>query len=250
MKGIYGLLLAVALGFVGAGFNYFYLQSKVGQIEMVNFIGIRLDRDLPEGHRLTEADLVRVGIPKPYVGNLDRFAIRDTAWHSVIGQAIVRPKQGGSLLFADDIRTPPSELRLEPNEALLWIPVDARTFVPSLIDPGDRVSFLIPRSALGPTPAVGNAGSEFEEPAVTIPQPPEQVEIVGPFVVASVGSRLGSAEVFRATRTPAMQENVIGIRVRLDAAGRLPSEVVKLKMLLDQTGYRPVAVMLHGKEKR
>lgn len=247
MKGIYGLLVAVALGFVGAGFNYFYLQSKVGHIETVNFIGIRLDRDLPEGHRLAEADLVRVGIPKPHVGNLEQFALRDTAWHSVIGQTIVRAKQGGSLLFADDIRTPPSELRLEPNEVLFWIPVDPKTFVPSLVNPGDRVSFLISRPALSPMPASSEERSRSDPTPVTIPQPRAEVETVGPFTVGSVGSRVGSAEVFRATRAHAAQENVIGIRVKLDSSGQLPQEIIRLKLLLDQTGYQPVAVMLHGK---
>ncbi|MCS7237384.1 MAG: hypothetical protein NZ899_03835 [Thermoguttaceae bacterium] len=247
MKGIYGLFLAIALGLVGAGFNYLYLQSKAGQIEMVHFIGIRLDRDLPEGHRLTEGDLVRVGVPKPYVGNLDQFALRDTAWNSVIGQAIVRAKPGGSLLFADDIRTPPAELRLEPNEVLLWIPVDTKSFVPSLVNPGDRVSFLISRGMLPPSQPTTNPADEPESTQATIPQPADQVEVVGPFTVASVGSRVGSAEVFRATRVPASHENVIGIRIALDSQGKVPPEVVKLKQLLDATGYRPVAVMLHGK---
>lgn len=249
MKGIYGLLLAIALGLVGAGFNYLYLQNKAGQIEMVHFIGVRLDRDLPEGHRLTEADLVKVGIPKPYVGNLEQFALRDTAWSSVIGQAIVRPKPGGSLLLADDIRTPPAELRLEPNEVLLWIPVDTKSFVPSLLNPGDRVSFLISRAVLPPVPASPMADDMAESTEATFPQPTDQVEIVGPFTVASVGSRVGSAEVFRATRLPASHENVIGIRVTLDSQGKVPAEVVRLKQLLDATGYRPVAVMLHGKSR-
>jgi hypothetical protein len=248
MKGVYGLFLAVALGLVGAAFNYLYLMSKAGQVEMVHFIGIHPERDLPEGHRLNEQDLVRVPIPRRWVGNLDQFAIRDTAWNSVIGQAIVRAKPGGSLLLSDDIRTPPSQLRLGPNEGLVWIPVDTKSFVPSLVNPGDRVSFLVSvGSAASPrsVPEIGEVPSAFGGKG---PDDSANVEVVGPFTVASVGSRLGSAEVFRAARVAAAYENVIGIRVTLNAQGQLPPEVIKLKQLLDATGNRPVSVMLHGKK--
>jgi hypothetical protein len=249
MRGIYGLLLAVALGLAGAAFNYLYLMSKAGQVEMVNFIGIHPERDLPEGHRLTEQDLVRVPIPRRWVGNLDQFAIRDTAWNSVIGQAIVRAKPGGSLLLADDIRTPPTQLRLAPNEGLVWIPVDTKSFVPSLLNPGDRVSFLVSVGSLALPRTSADSGEPTSFFGGKAPEDSASVELIGPFTVASVGSRLGSAEVFRAARIPASYENVIGIRVTLDAQGRLPPEVIKLKQYLDATGYRPVTVMLHGQKQ-
>jgi hypothetical protein len=249
MKGIYGLFLAVALGLVGAAFNYLYLQSKAGQVEMVYFIGIKPGKDLPEGHRLTDQDLEAVPIPKLWVGNLDQYAILDSARSTVLGQAIVRAKPGGSLLLADDLRTPPSELRLEPDEALLWIPVDTKSFVPSLVNPGDEVSFLVSRGGPEVPRSAGSVAEELGGTSARIPEPSGPVEVVGPFTVVSVGSRLGSAEVFRATRMPSSYENVIGIRVKLGSNRELPPEVTKLKQLLDATGYRPVAVMLHGRKR-
>ncbi len=249
MKAGYGLLLALVFGLAGAGLNYVYIQSKAGQVDLVHFIGVREDREIPQGSQIREEDLVRVPIPKVWVGNLDQFAVPASAWNSVIGQTVVRTKPGRSLILVDDLRTPPPELRLGPDEGLLGVPVDPRSVVPALINPGDRVSFLISQVAFQvPTPAdTGDLGGSG---GVQAPGGSGGVEVLGPFEVVSVGSRLGSLEVARAARLPQTQENVIGIRVNFDRQGNLPPEVIKLKRLLDLTANRPVTVVLHGKSQK
>jgi len=249
MKSGYGFVLAVVLGLIGIALNYLYLSSKAGQVEMVAFIGIAPEAEVPAGARLKESDLVRVNIPRVWVGNLDKYAFRATAWASVIGEPVVRDKVGGSLLLYDDIKSPPPELKLGPREAVIWIPVDTKSLVPSLVTPGDKVSFIVSSARIAlPTLAAGEAPSNPEQP---IPAPTTgntgPMEVLGPFTVASVGNRLGRAEVFRAARMPRAQENVIGIRVTLDSAGNLPPEVAKLMQMLELTNYRPVGLMLHGR---
>lgn len=250
MKSGYGFVLAVVLGLIGLAFNYLYLSSKAGQVEMVAFIGIAPDAEVPEGSRLKDSDLVRVNIPRVWVGNLEKYAFRDTAWGSVLGERVVRDKVGGSLLLFDDLLSPPPELKLKPREGVIWIPVDTKSLVPSLVTPGDKVSFLVSRgrivlpSVAGSTDP-GDAGQPV--PAATAGGS-GPIEMLGPFTVVSVGNRLGSPEVFRAARIPRSQENVIGIRVLLDSAGNLPPDVAKLMQLLDVTNYRPVGFMLQHDE--
>ncbi len=252
MKSGYGFVLAVILGLIGLAFNYLYLSSKAGQVEMVAFIGIAPDAEVPQGARLKESDLVRVNIPKLWVGNLEKYAFRDTAWASVIGERVVRDKQGGSLLLLDDIQAPPPELKLGPREGVTWIPVDTKSFVPSLVNPGDRISFLVSRGSFAlPTPAGGAGADQASQPAPAPGSAGEgPIEVLGPFTVVSVGNRLGRADVFRAARMPRSQENVIGIRVVLDSAGNPPPDVRKLRQLLEMTNYRPMGVILHGREKQ
>ncbi len=211
---------------------------------MVGFVGIAADVDVGQGEPLLEEHLVRVNIPRQYVGNLEDVAVPYSARQSVVGSRVWRPLPGGSLLLDQDLKTPPQELKLDPNEAITWIPVDTRSMVPSLVNPGDQVSFWISTSRVGlPTPAEGfDPGGP--DP---LPEPSGPIEPIGPFTVLSVGNRLASRDVSRAARVPQVQEHVIGIRVELDAAGNPMPHVQKLIELLDATGNRPVAVMLHGR---
>ena len=41
MKGIHGLIVAIALGFAGAVANYLYLNGEAQKKDMVAFIGIK-----------------------------------------------------------------------------------------------------------------------------------------------------------------------------------------------------------------
>ena len=62
--------------------------------------------------------------------------------------------QGGRLLMKDDLKTPPPELKLEPGEEAMFVPIDTRSIVTSLIVPGDQVMFLVSKTVPGmPTPA-------------------------------------------------------------------------------------------------
>jgi hypothetical protein len=241
MKNIYGLLLALGLGVAGGVFNWAYLRSESQNMVMTSFIG--LAKDVERGHRLGESDLVAISIPKDSVGNLDEYGIRWSARQSVIdGEPITRFRKAGSLLVREDMGTPPPEIKLGTNERVLWIPVDARTFVLSMVVPGDQVSFLVPSTPSG-VKSIVDAG----DPVASPPQPaaaPEGPATLGPFTVLSLGNRLSSPEALKAAKVPQLQENVVGIKVRVDENEKLQDPLAaKLVSVLYSTNYRPLGVM-------
>ena len=248
MKGIHALLLAVALGVAGALFNWVYLDRALRETEMVGFVGIKEGMEVATGERLSDEHLMEVRIPRRSVGNLKDVAYPYTAVGSVRGEPVSRPLAGGSLLLRQDLTTPRRDLQLGPNEAIIWVPIDTRSTVPSLIKPGDQVSFLVATSRIGmPTPA-GDFASEELEPVPEFSRSSAPIETVGPFTVLSLGNRLGSSEVFKSARRPLVQENVIGILVELDNKGEMMPHARHLVDLLNATGNYPAGIMLHGRD--
>jgi hypothetical protein len=252
MKHTYGLLLALGLGVAGALFNFAYLMGKSQEVRKVEFIGVAPDMVVDRGERLTEEMLVPVGIPAAATGNLEEFAIRYGDKLTVVGMPVWRELTGGSLLLREYLKTPPQELKLgedpatKATEAATWVPVDTRTFVPSLVVPGDRVSFIVSDlTALA-------APTEPQEPGTFAPRPAQPAagtpDLVGPFKVLSLGNRLGSAEVMRAAKVPQMQENVMTISVKLED-GALEPKAEKLMRYLQATRFRGVGVLLHPRDK-
>ncbi len=244
MKGIQGLILAIGLGVAGALFNWAYLAGKSSQETMVSFVGIKGNTTVNHGEILRDEDLVPVRIPLRLVGNLNNFAVRYDGKGSVVGQRVSRNMTGECLLLREDLKTPPQKLDLEEGEDVWWIPVDTRAFVPSLVKPGDMVSFLIGRPSR-PTRAVPGrprSPAEAGDDSSTGPIKP-----IGPFKILALGNRLGSSDVMRAARTPQLQENVLAIRVSDHVAGerRMAEELWRL---LQATNFRNVGVTLHNRK--
>lgn len=246
MKGAYGLVLAITLGLVAGLFNWIYLETKTSDEEKEAFIGIKPDVDIERGEKLQQQHLVKVEIPQRAVGNLRGFAVSYKALQSVLGQPVWRRLAGGSLLLEEDLRTPPQELKFGPNERVVWVSVDLRSMVPSLIVPGDLVSFRVP-------PFLSEPASEGDAPAAKPSAPrraPSGGEVIGPFKVLSLGNRLGSTEVLRAARIAQVQENVIAIAVNVDKAGNLAPDAEKLLRILDEIESRPMRVILHSRQTK
>jgi hypothetical protein len=258
MKGIQGLILAIGLGIAGAMFNWAYLMNRTSEKVNVYFIGVKPNVTLNSGDPIKAEHIEPVGLPKDAVGNLKDFAVfydpqYSTEMQSVVNQKVSRVIMGGRLLMKEDLKTPPSELRLEPDETGMFVPIDTRSIIPSLIVPGDQVMFYVSKNVPGlPTPA-RPAGSSFDEPVSdpanmgeTSPSPPSPVEPIGPFKVLAIGNRLGSVEVMKSARIPQLQENVmmIGIKPKDEQKARF------LQSRLDATNYRQVGVRLHSKQER
>lgn len=250
MKGIHGLILGLGVGIAAALFNWAYITRATGDIDAVSFVGIAPVKDLESGHILTEEDLVPVPIPAIPARRLKDFAYLYSDRASIVGLRITRPIPGGSLLLQDDLRPPPPKLKFggqpvgNSEEIAMFIPIDVRTIVPSLLEPGDMVSFVVG----GPTPAIGNpsptaaeTGSPQENPVLGGPQ------VIGKFKVLAIGNRLSSTEVHRAYQLPQGQENVLTISVRLES-GRLEPKAERLWKMLEATNFRQVGVILHSRE--
>jgi len=245
MKGVMGLLTAVALGVVGALCNFVYLAQKARDLEHIDFIGIADEVQINPGDKFKESDLIPISIPRPSVGNLEKAAVLYSDWRTVVGMAATRSYIPGEVILRQDLRTPPPldiKKLLGENERVMWIPVDTRTFVPSLVNPGDLVSFLVPKQIAPALPPP----VEGEEPLAPRPQPQIQrggSDILGPFRILALGNRMGSSEVLRAAGQNAQQENVIAIAVEVKN-GVMSDSGQKLSDLLRMTNFQQVQVQL------
>jgi hypothetical protein len=247
MNGKIALPIAAGLALAGAALNWFYLQTKAEQLEKIEFLCVAPGATIRPGDRFTDDKLAPLAIPKNNVGEtLAKEAILYKDRQAVIGMPAVRLHPEREIILRQDLKTPPPALGLaKENERAIWIPVDTRTFVPSLVNPGDLVSFLV--SGV-PTPAVPRDSSEGNGDEFGGPQPPPVVpgnaELIGPFRVLSLGNRLGTADVLKASGMPQMQENVMTVSVTVDG-GQLDPKAAKLWKLLQTSGFRQVGVVLH-----
>lgn len=265
MKGIQGLIVAIVLGVVGAAANFYYLNTEAQKKDMVAFIGIKKGVIIGRGERLTEENLVKVEIPANHVGNLADYVCRWDERPGVQDMPVWRTldsKSEGILLLRTDVKTPPPELQLGKGERGEFIAVP-RNCDTSHVNPGDKISFRVmtlvaPGPTLAPRPAAAVAPVEGAATAGAALQPkPEEPETgtqgagssetVGPFVVVSVGNRLGTVEVMKAAKIAPVQQNVLLIRV----SKTVPQEEAnyeKLMTYIQRFGPNCYTISLLGKE--
>jgi len=238
MKGIYGLLVAVALGAAAAMLNWSYLERRARDVEIVNFVGIA--RNVEFGERFQEQHLEKVPVPKNAVGSLPTFAVLWEDRGRVLGMYATRKLEQGELLIerptAGDesvLLTPRNKPRpLSEDEEAIGVPVDTRTFVPSLHKPGDMVSFIVPADVL-PSSTDGSSASAGNN-----------IEIIGPFEIHSIGNRASSSDVAAASQRQQVQENVLRVVIR-KRNGQLDAPSSRLVRLLLNTSFRQVVVVSH-----
>ena len=265
MKGLQGLIIAIGLGIIGALCNFAYLAVKSQDVNRVAFIGIHPDKEVPRGGKLLKEHLVRVEMPANTVGNLDQFVYSFDQVDSVVGFPVWRTLHGGSLLLRQDIKTAEAELVFGQDtrdgvlDLALGVPIDQRKIVLSLINPGDKVSFIVPAGGDRPTPAEEDPSKTIDPgkvdpskpiPATTMHPASRRVgasgdpQMIGPFKVLSIGNRLTSTEVMRTGKVQQLQEGVMNILVRFEN-GKFDAEATKLIKLLDEPNSRPLAYALH-----
>jgi len=252
MKGIQGLAVAIVLGIVGASLNWAYLYSRSKDFVTEAFIVVKPDVTVERGERLSEDHLEPLYVPLQAVPSFDRFAVRYADRRTVTGMSVWRTLRGGYLLLQDDLKTAPHELNFGKRsptgteERAVGIPVDTKSFVPSLVNPGDMISFVASRGRAG-GPTLAPPRPETGGPPKPQPGPgsaDDGLDIIGPFKVLSLGNRLGSSEVMRAAKIPQTQENVMTVLVRIDG-GKLEQQAARLLKLVETTNSRPLAILLH-----
>jgi hypothetical protein len=254
MKNIYGLLFALALGIAGTLLNFSYLAKKSRDMERVAFVGVKQGVVLQPGDVFRADDLEPVAIPKERVGNLIDYAVLYSQVKTVEGIPVVREFAGGQLVLEKDLKAPPPEPRaLTPDEREIGIPVDTRTFVPSLYRAGDMISFVVPKIRTQPMPAApAEEGSEPENappsPAAA-PAASAGTETIGPFEIRTIGNRVASTDLSRASRLPQIQENVVNIIVKVQS-GDLEPRAQKLMALMLNSNVRQFAILGHPRPKQ
>jgi hypothetical protein len=250
------LLVAAALGVVGAAVNWIYLDTKSKQVENIEFVSVSPTATILPGDRFTEDKLAPLAIPRNHVkAPLYAQAIKWADRQTVVGMTAVYPFESGEIILRQRLKTPPPSLDLtREDERGLPIPVDTRTFVPSLVNPGDMVSFVV--SGIS-APAVTQDPDAADQGESSPPQPAptpalarnSRVETIGPFRVLSIGNRLGSADVLKASGMSQVQENVMTIAVRMQG-DQLEPKAARLLTMLQSGASRPAGVLLHPRTNK
>ncbi len=241
MKGLTGLLVAGAMGLLAIGVNMAYLTTKIKNVETIDFIGIRQDRSIDAGKTLKQEHFIKVKLPIDRAQNLDKFVYLWADIQLVVGRPTVRALRGGDLLLLADTQTPAEELTLGENEVLLPIDVGSRS---PLIEPGDQVSFIVPSAPTSPGPSVRPGPTDPEEPFDG--GPGGAFKVHGPFRVAAIGSRIGSAKVARAHRIQTRNSNQLGIVVKTEGA-KYEAKAMSLLQALSTVNSRSVTAVLHSR---
>lgn len=254
MKGMQGLLVAIGLGLVGAMWNAFYLSKKAGNYEKESFVGVAVGANLRQGDTFRESHLVRVDVPKAFVGALAQSAIRWELRSTVIGMNAATAHEGGEILLQQDLKQPPQKLELAENERALGIPVDNKTFVPTFVEPSvNEVTFMVPKFAglaRAPTGPGDAKDKSATKPTAKPPDDPNSsLELIGPFRVIALGNRMGSPDVMRGARMQQVQENVMTIAVRMEGDEMEP-KARRLWDALVRNNFKQVGVLLHGQKKK
>lgn len=234
MKGIQGLVIAAALGITGGVCNWLYISQQADQYERVSLLAIKRDVQLEIGDRFKESHFMKVDVPKLRLGNLESTAVLWKDRAGVVNLPATRNYTGGAeILMVQDLQTPAKEdlnKKIGPDERIMWLPVDSRTFNPQHVNPGDQVSFRIPALLAQPVPASAPDGGGDE--------------IIGPFRILALGNRKGRREIHRAAGLKSGSENVIAISVEI-RANQLAPKAQRISAILQRTNFKGVQVLLH-----
>ncbi|MCL4203670.1 MAG: hypothetical protein KJ000_14290 [Pirellulaceae bacterium] len=243
MKGMQGLIVAGLLGVLGVALNWIYLQGKTKDVATIRFLGIKAGTPLEAGQVIREEHLEAVPVPALHAGNLKDYVYLYDERGTVVGITATRRYQAGDLMYRQDYRTPPAELKLAPHEKLIWIPVNSSGFVPELVDPGDRIEFVIPVYESQPLPAGIEEGMAAASARRVV-----RTESIGPFRVGSLGSRLASRDVARGNRLSTSQERLVGIVVSQNDQ-REVDNATNLQARILSGDFRDISVALLEKRK-
>lgn len=240
MRGLPGLIIAVALGIIGAICNWAYLARQASRMQKESFVVLRSDAQLNMGDSFRDQHLTKVEIPRDNLGNLNDVAIYWKDKASVVGLTATKAYRGNEILLWQDLKTPSTRdfsHLLAKNEIARWVPVDSRTFVPSRISPGNLISFIFPRSSR--QTASGNSRNPVVQSSGST--------IVGPFRILSLGARTGESDPRRANSFSGGQEQLIGISLKV-TEGQLEPEAERLFQVLGESPAPP-GVLLHSAER-
>lgn len=239
MKGVPGLLLALALAIAGALCNWFYMAQKSRELDLVNFVGVA-EGGIRAGDTIQAGQLTQIPIPRRFAERLIKAApiYQDIA--TVVGTTAYRDFNSGEVILTQDLRSPPgNDLKrdLGPDEVALWISVDGRGFVPQFFSGGDEVSFVVMATSRQIVPA----GERMSAPPT---------EVIGPFYILALGNRRGSAERTRAAGQSGISENVVAIRVKRLGENQLEPKAEILLSRLQLSNNQAQGLVLHSERKQ
>jgi hypothetical protein len=238
MKGVTGLVIAAILALAGGICNWLYIQKQADRYTRIGFVKVDVSK-IQIGDKLKQEHFAKVDFPEEFLGNIETVAVKWIDLQTILGQTATRNYVKNQLVLHEDLKTPPSRPlneMISPTEVVMWLPVDAKSFNPAHVNPGDTVSFRF--------------NNKFRTPTLAGQKPPEDAmapidEIIGPFRILALGNRRASAEVAKASGIRGGAENVIAIGVTKTPTG-LDSKATRISELLALSNFKGVQVLLHS----
>lgn len=234
MKGLPGIVIAAALGIIGAFCNWFYINNQARNYESVAFIAISADATIKAGDQFRVEDFVRVDVPKKFVGALNKTAVHWKDRQLATVYRATKSYRGSEMLFQHDLTgVAEQDLtdRLAKGKVLFPVVVDSSTFIPEHYDPGDEVEFFLPQ-LLEPA----TSSNSTSQPATT-----GTTKTFGKFYILALGGRKGKRDTAKAYNQRPVRENIvtIGLTFPFDA------QAEELFQLIAAGGGRGVQMIKH-----
>lgn len=241
MKGVPGLLIALALAIVGGLCNWFYMAQKTSELELVNFVGVA-EGGIKRGEVIQSTQLTAIPIPLRYALRIKAAAPTYGDISTIVGMTAYRDFLGGEIILTQDLQTPPNndmKRDLAADEVAIWVNVDSRGFVPQFFSGGDEVSFIVPAAG-------GRLASSDGPPLSSADQP---TEVIGPFHILALGNRRGTADRASAAGMSAASEGVLAIRVKKISENQLDEKAQLLLSRLRLSGNQALGLVMHSEHK-
>jgi hypothetical protein len=253
MKGIYGIVIAVFLGLFAMALNWLYLNRAASGLEMVSFVAIKTDTTILPGELIKESHLEEVTMPEKNAEGLLRRAYR---WpndkQTVAGIRASQKYEGGELVLAEHYKTPSPEIDWQNDQELIWVTLDTRAIQPALVDPGDLISFIVSSQKASPQPkslTPTDASGIEPRPAKKKKDAYTDFEKIGPFRIAALGNRRGSADVMKSKRISQVQPNQVAVFLKTDNSGKYLGDSQRLVQMV-RTNTRNIGITLHRPVKK
>jgi hypothetical protein len=162
MKHSLRLLIPIGLAVVAAIVNYLTMTSATRPVNFVQVTG-----NLKVGEPFSESNLGRLQLPATFEG-LSKTAVPFEHIGVLYGQPASREFRAGDVVFWRDSAEGNLQIRLEPDEEIMPVPLGRVETIPALLRIGGAISFRFKRTD-------GHDKSE--------------AEWIGPFRIVSVGNR-------------------------------------------------------------
>ena len=235
MKGAQGLMIAAGLGVVGAVCNWFYISRKAADLEKEEFVYVKASAKVRAGDPFKLEDFGKIEIPKKFVGDLDKTALRweDPADGRRRSRATAGFPKTRFLLQSDTRRLPQKALSqaLGPDEISWPVVVDPTRFVAENYNPGDMVLFF-------PPPASQVRDKNARRPSKA-----------GPFRILRIGDRGGSGDIYRAGGRRTTRSNVITVPL-LFKNGKFDKKSQELLDLMEYAGGQGLEASVQSAQKK
>jgi hypothetical protein len=188
MKNWTKLTLPVGLGLAAACAHGLAVYSKIAPSTY-----IVVTRDIVEGEPVAAGDLAKIELYGDQAG-LPKTVLPFAQRAMMYGQIARRDFSKGDLVLWQDTKPAHGRPRLAADEVPLQIALSGKSHLTRFLEVGQNVSFLLATDADAPVPDRKSSSFEEEEPLTPIAA---TSELVGPFRVVAIGSRVEPGDIDR-----------------------------------------------------